>query len=446
MKNSQKGFVSPILLGLIVLLVMGSSVYFYQKNKSISNNMEASYFQNYNKANFIPYDQAEYYSVKYPKGWVVYQVSSQGGISLDSLLLLPKDVADKYIKTPVGKMLNNADSSRIFEALKKDKRQEIVVGGLFQYSEHVPPEDHEKYLKSVVQPFFENRNKNFGLNSKVQVIIFKGEPRIYTTSDWTRNNITTKHVDMAWFAKSDPKGRDKATAPVLITVSYVASPENFSEEIFNGVVDSIDENFLETYFDARSNTQTPPVNTQTNNSPSQSDTSNLKTYINTKYGFEFKYPVNDGKDGIYKVSGVITNENDVQFEPNRFLSVYDSLAVRVPVSDHSEYSPSFHVRIRGILLPVDLNTYAKNKFPNLYPDYSQTKVSLSEYVNINEVRWLKVTYLTTYRTHTEPPFHYYITIHNNNLYEMSLNGLNYTLEDYKALGLESIISTFKFTK
>ncbi len=40
----------------------------------------------------------------------------------------------------------------------------------------------------------------------------------------------------------------------------------------------------------QTNTQTPPVNTQANNSSSQVDTSNWKTYTNTKQGYSFQYP------------------------------------------------------------------------------------------------------------------------------------------------------------
>ena len=250
MKNLQKGFIAPILLVVIVLLIIGGGVYVYQKNKSGVSNLEVLSFQNYNKDNFIQYDQAKYYSVKYPKGWATYQVSGQD-TSADSLLLVPQDVADKYIKTLAGKMLSGSEAYGTKEAVKKDKQQVIEVGAGFQYSGYVPPEDHEKYLKSVVQ-LSEKRSKEAGLNSKARVIIFKGEPRIYSISEWTENNITTKYVSLSWFAKSDPQGRDKGAAPVLIGVSYTVSPENFSEETFNGVVDSVDEHFWEAYFDARS--------------------------------------------------------------------------------------------------------------------------------------------------------------------------------------------------
>jgi hypothetical protein len=249
MKNLQKGFIAPILLVVIALLVIGGGVYIYQINKSGVSNLEVLSFQNYSKDDFIPYNQAKYYSVRYPKGWAVYQVRGQD-TSADSLLLIPQDAADKYVKTSSGEMLSGREAFRIKEAVIKDKQQVIEIGAGFQYSGYVPPEDHEKYLKSIVQRS-EKQSKESGSGSKVQVVTFKGEPRIYGTSTWTENNTTIgKQVLLLWFAKSDPQGRDKGAAPVLISVIYNASPEKFSEEIFNGVVDSVDERFWETYFDA----------------------------------------------------------------------------------------------------------------------------------------------------------------------------------------------------
>ena len=125
------------------------------------------------------------------------------------------------------------------------------MGAAFQYSGYVPPADHENYLKSVVRSA-EKRDRENSLNTKMQVVIFKDVPRIYSTFDYTENNITTKYVSVSWFVKPDSQGRDKSAAPVLVGVSYTTTPENFSEEIFNGVVDSVDEHFWETYFDARS--------------------------------------------------------------------------------------------------------------------------------------------------------------------------------------------------
>jgi len=90
---------------------------------------------------------------------------------------------------------------------------------------------------------------------------------MYVTLDRTENNITTKYTSLAWFIKSDPQGRDKGAAPVLISVTYTASPESFSEEIFNGVVDSVDENFWEVYFGARSEKKPEDAKANINNTP-----------------------------------------------------------------------------------------------------------------------------------------------------------------------------------
>jgi len=288
MKNSQKGFIAPILLIFIALLVVGGGVYIYEnkkaevptvidtgtqqsnqnqqqtntqtlpvstqqnstKNKSTVKNSEVLFFQNYNKDNFTQYDQAKYYSVRYPKGWAVYQVRGQD-TSADSLLLVPQDMANKYIKTSPEKMLSGSETYTLRKAVGKDKQQMIEVGAGFQYSGYVPPEDHEKYLRLVAQSA-EKESKENGLNAKTQVIILKGVPRMYSTFDWTENNITTRQASLSWFVKPDPQGRDKDAAPVLIYVVYTTSPENFSEEIFNGVVDSVNENFFEVFFNARS--------------------------------------------------------------------------------------------------------------------------------------------------------------------------------------------------
>lgn len=60
----------------------------------------------------------------------------------------------------------------------------------------------------------------------------------------------------------------------------------------------------------QTNTKPSPVNTQTNNSLSQSDTSDWKTYTNSEYGFELKYP-NDWKFSTYflNADGFFFTEN-----------------------------------------------------------------------------------------------------------------------------------------
>ncbi len=173
----------------------------------------------------------------------------------------------------------------------------------------------------------------------------------------------------------------------------------------------------------------------------QTNTSNLKTYTNTKYGFEFKYPVNDGKGGIYKV-GEFSNTNEAQFTPAGLSSAHDTVSVYVPES--GDYKPTFNVDVRGIISPPDLFTYAKDKY-----SYSQGQIqfSSSEYVNINGIQWLKAKYLENFELNIGPTARYeYITTRNNNFYTMSLNGLNYTIDNFKKLGLEGIIFTLKFTK
>lgn len=185
-------------------------------------------------------------------------------------------------------------------------------------------------------------------------------------------------------------------------------------------------------------------------SDSAVSTKDWKTYTNSKYGFEFKYPISNGKGGVYKI-GEASNNYDVKFIPTGLSSSYYSVAVSVPCNCYDpEYGPAFIVDVTGIVSPQDVYTYAKNQYS--YTDQyastgGQIEFSSSEYVTINGVQWLKANYLEHQGLSSVPnPFYFYFTAYNNNFYEMGLHGLNINDNDYKELGLYDILSTFKFTK
>ncbi len=176
--------------------------------------------------------------------------------------------------------------------------------------------------------------------------------------------------------------------------------------------------------ETQANNENPTVNTQVNNSSSQDNIPNWKTYTNTKYGFEFKYPVNGYKFGA---------DN-----PN-YTYLFGSSEFRAEVrenvlTDDPEYLSNFHF---FILIPTqsinDLTTYVRSAMDA--PSGSPYKYISSQYVNINGTQWLKVKANDDLGNEN---YNYFLAS-GGKLYWMGLAG-------QLRVDLEKIPSTFKFTK
>ena len=147
----------------------------------------------------------------------------------------------------------------------------------------------------------------------------------------------------------------------------------------------------------QANNQNTSVNTQKNDS-SVIDTSNWKTYINTKYGFEFKYPV----------AGYLLWVND----DSNLGSVTEDVK-----TDDPEYLGHFRFNVVISNQPVDnIDNYARSvlEAPN-----TDRKYISSEYLNINGIKWLKVKLLDDFINGENYCYFFYS---NNKIYVIDFYG------------------------
>ncbi len=248
MKNSKRGFVGFLLL--IVIVIIGLVLYVYFKNNHDTTQIKAESisFQNYSKDNFLPYTQLKYASLSYPKGWIVYPIKA-GDNAADSVVMVPQSVSDKYQHSPninLGISYFTVDNQKSF----------IKVGAEFQYSGYLSSSEQYKYLEDRVKRYQGFKNTipvgyTSFVNSDAKIVTVKGIPMVYYFNELKQGNQTIKSVFYEWFVKPDSLGRDKSDAPVEIKVFYNSPVEEFSQETLNGVMDSINENFWENYFNSK---------------------------------------------------------------------------------------------------------------------------------------------------------------------------------------------------
>ncbi|HCH59374.1 MAG TPA: hypothetical protein DEV73_02020 [Candidatus Zambryskibacteria bacterium] len=170
----------------------------------------------------------------------------------------------------------------------------------------------------------------------------------------------------------------------------------------------------------QTNTETPSVNTQ-------ADTSNWKTYTNTQYGFEFKYPANGYKFGA-------VNSNDT-FAFG--LSEFQAGVSQDVSTDDPEYLPHFRFLVLTPTQTIsNLTTYIRSLMNNSHG--SPDEYVSSQYIDINGAQWLKVRSSNDFMGSSPGDYNYFI-YSNNKLYWMGLWGAS-------SVDLAKILSTFKFTK
>lgn len=245
MKKNQRGFMKGSLLAIIALIIVVGGIYLY-KNKSNFDSLTTLHLQNYEKNNLIPYEQSKYYSLKYPEGWAVYEVKGQG-TSINSLMVIPQEVADQHIITTNSEILDVSKAFAIAQAIRRAGQPMIELGAEFQYTSYLSPDKQENYLQSLVQ-----RTKELKNSGEARVINFKGKPALYRAFTLTDDSERSQSVHISWFAQPDPQGRDRESAPILITISYTSSPERFSEEIFNEVAETVTVHVWQALFETTS--------------------------------------------------------------------------------------------------------------------------------------------------------------------------------------------------
>ena len=100
MKNKQKGFVTPLLIGIIVILIIGGAIYFYENKKAeapislntgtqqsntivpVNSQGDASGWQTYSYN-----DSYNNFSVQYPSGYVITDQKPQNPKTSDHTII-----------------------------------------------------------------------------------------------------------------------------------------------------------------------------------------------------------------------------------------------------------------------------------------------------------------------------------------------------------------------
>ncbi|KKQ07932.1 MAG: hypothetical protein US18_C0005G0019 [Parcubacteria group bacterium GW2011_GWB1_36_5] len=153
--------------------------------------------------------------------------------------------------------------------------------------------------------------------------------------------------------------------------------------------------------------------------------SDLKTYANVQYGFEFKYPTNG-----YKFSAGNSN-NTFAFGSSEFSAGVSKNVL----TDDPEYLPHFRFVVLTPSKPIgELTTYVSSLMNNSHG--SPDEYVSSQYVNINGTQWLKVKSQNDFMGSNPGDYNYFYYF-NNKLYWMNLWGAS-------SADLEKIPSTFKF--
>ena len=161
------------------------------------------------------------------------------------------------------------------------------------------------------------------------------------------------------------------------------------------------------------------------------ETLNWKTYTNTQYGFEFKYPEISSLGYKYKLAEV--KQNQTQYIYSKDWSSVDSVGVSENYkTDDPEYKPSFRVIMINITNSFGSNF--KNYVENQLKSYFGSENVSSQYIDISGDRWVEVD------LGIDSEQKLFFIFHNEKIYSMSLD---YTAKHSE---LEKITSTFKFTK
>ncbi|MGB8815762.1 MAG: hypothetical protein WCC74_00785 [Minisyncoccia bacterium] len=140
---------------------------------------------------------------------------------------------------------------------------------------------------------------------------------------------------------------------------------------------------------------------------------NWKTYTNTQYGFEIRYP--------YSYEFTI-NKASI---PNLYLEIHPSLASK-------EFGINLLITVGKLEQNISLDKYVDNFLSK------NCSVLSREYRDVNNIRWVEIKWKEIYPVGPDYILGDDFTIKNGNIYQ-----LDYNVQDHK--DLEKILGTFKFT-
>ena len=182
----------------------------------------------------------------------------------------------------------------------------------------------------------------------------------------------------------------------------------------------------------QTNTKTPPANTQTN---SQVETSNWKTYIDSEYGFEFKYP-EDWKEiknkkiitGLYSSGTYLLESSKVEDYQKYIVSETNSPGMYGDASASSIIGTTM-VWVKPEDCSIDSNfTICDEKRRS---EFKEEKFADKEIISVNSLF----------------PFYFIIrNIKHNKGVLFDIGYRNYEMRNVEYQIISKIISTFKFTK
>ncbi len=228
MKNYQKGFVIPLVIAIIVLLVIGGSAYIYSKNKEVvlENNLNAT--------PILPPEGFESYSNKvfsafYPKGWKVTEgtFSSHGCNATVNFVQIPL----------LKKNIYNSPADDFLDILKNPGSDIYISGGFGDFQPSF------KDLKNVLDFTYKSEDDNIlDLYNKIKKL--KIDEKI------DLNGKIPQLTNYFSFPEYHKKRINKSMVfngkfPHTIQVIYTAPEKDFSEELFNIVVNSLKNELTE---------------------------------------------------------------------------------------------------------------------------------------------------------------------------------------------------------
>ncbi len=249
MKNSQKGFVVPLLI-VIVVLVIGGGVYYFSQQKRISrvqNTVDVTVSESVNQIQGISpisYKDDWGYSFSIPQGWSY--------ISTTTPTSLPQFGSRSF---RVIKMVPGSDKSTLLNStlsktvIKSDEFNSEVIYAVESRNIQISSDVLQKNLTDdiLLKSAINNMYGSMDVRDTSGITVYdKGSLQRPLTGFYTYSKSGSNYELMVSLIAKDNSGNASS-----ISIVYLGRNGNFSQETAKSIVDSlnIDSNKLKPYLD-----------------------------------------------------------------------------------------------------------------------------------------------------------------------------------------------------
>ncbi|MDO8604009.1 MAG: hypothetical protein Q7K40_01185, partial [bacterium] len=263
MKNSQKGFIVPVLLALIATLLVGGGTYIYIHNKT-ANQLEDASFAAQTVGWKTYSNTTSGVTFKYPPNWLIRETTDKSGVDFAKSELAPNDPGSLkkiFLTLYISDLILGKEGSG-YKATPQDYFNEYYgVTRASTSSKWMTLEGNPVYYQQDVETDQRvlTSDYSFLLFTNDKILIFKVKPGVLL------NNITGP-----W----QPTTYEPQDAELIKQVIGTLSLSDKSVKLVNAGDES-------------------PIGAL--------QTTDWKTYINTQYGYQINYPKNTSVSAVENV-------------------------------------------------------------------------------------------------------------------------------------------------